>query len=250
MSKKLAESKFICIDCETTGLDTENDRIIEIGVILFDLQKLYCKYETLINPECSIPKDSQEIHHITLKMVSDKPLIKDVLPKVLDIVGDNIIVGHGIEFDIKLIAHSAKREGILTQIRNNRLIDTLRLARMYGESPSNSLEQLRMHFNIEAEIAHRAMSDVVVNIEVFKRLTYRFKTVDEIFRALSRPILLKEMPLGKYKGRPFKEIPIEYLQWVVRKDFDQDLLHSIRTELKRRKQGNLFSQVSNPFQNL
>lgn len=250
MSKKLTANKFICLDCETTGLDVENDRIIEIGVILFDLQKMYCKYETLINPKCSIPQDSQEIHHITPKMVSDKPLIKDVLPKVLDIVGDHIIVGHGIEFDIKVITNCAKREKIATNIENNRLLDTLRLARIYGESPSNSLEQLRKHFNIEAEIAHRAMSDVIVNIEVFKRLIYRYKTLDEIFRVLSRPILLKEMPLGKHKGRPFKEIPIEYLQWAVRKDFDQDLIHSLKTELKRRKQGNLFSQASNPFQNL
>ncbi len=58
------------------------------------------------------------------------------------------------------------------------------------------------------------------------------------------------MPLGKHKGRPFKEIPLQYLQWIVNKDFDQDLLYSVRTELKKRKKGNLFNQSSNPFLNL
>jgi DNA polymerase-3 subunit epsilon len=58
------------------------------------------------------------------------------------------------------------------------------------------------------------------------------------------------MPLGKHKGRPMKEIPLQYLQWIVHKGFDQDLLYSIRTELSRRKKGNLFSQSSNPFSNL
>ena len=67
---------------------------------------------------------------------------------------------------------------------------------------------------------------------------------------LEKPILLKAMPLGKHKGRLMKEIPVEYLRWAVNKDFDQDLLFSIRTELKRRKSGNQFSQSSNPFSTL
>ncbi|MFQ5729929.1 MAG: putative quorum-sensing-regulated virulence factor, partial [Waddliaceae bacterium] len=144
----------------------------------------------------------------------------------------------------------AKREGIETTIKKNRYIDTLRMARIYGESPTNSLEQLRKHFQIESGEAHRAMSDVIVNIEVFKRLVRRYPTIEKLLYVLSRPILLKEIPLGKHKGRPFKEIPVEYLQWAANKDFDQDLLYSIRTELKKRKQGNLFSQASNPFKNL
>ena len=94
------------------------------------------------------------------------------------------------------------------------------------------------------------MSDVVVNIEVFKRLVTPYPTVEKLFEVLSKPVLLKEMPLGKHKGRPFKEIPQEYLKWAANKDFDMDLLFSIRTELKRRKKGNLFSQAANPFQDL
>jgi DNA polymerase-3 subunit epsilon len=58
------------------------------------------------------------------------------------------------------------------------------------------------------------------------------------------------MPLGKHKGRPFSEIPHEYLQWAANKDFDQDLTFSIRSELKKRKSGNLFKQASNPFSEL
>ena len=61
---------------------------------------------------------------------------------------------------------------------------------------------------------------------------------------------MANMPLGKYKGRPLKEVPLQYLQWIVHKDFDQDLLYSVRTELKRRKKGNLFTQVGNPFLDL
>lgn len=246
----LTEQKFVCLDCETTGLEVNKDRIIEIAVIKFDIQTSYERMETLINPEYPISETSITIHHITQEMVSGSPTIKEVLQSYLSFIGKNIIVGHGIGFDIDIIHETAKREGIPCKIKENLSIDTLRLARLYGESPTNSLEKLREHFHIDAEIAHRAMGDVLVNVEVFKRLVKSFKTTDKIFDVLSRPILLKEMPLGKHKGRSFREIPLEYLLWAVNKNFDQDLIFSIKTELKRRKTGNSFSQSSNPFQNL
>ena len=124
-------------------------------------------------------------------MVEGKPKIREVLPKVLDLIGSYPIVGHGINFDIALIANEAKRAGIPTQILSQVHVDTLRLARLYGESPVNSLEKLRQHFNIEAEGAHRAMSDVIVNIEVFKYLSKSFQTTEQIFTTLQKPINLR-----------------------------------------------------------
>lgn len=247
---KLEEQKFICIDCETTGLDPEKDRIIELAVVKFDLFNVYEKFETLVDPECRIPDESIAIHHITQKMISGKPKIQEVLAEFLKYVGNDIIVGHGVEFDIDIIHQSAKREKIPCDIKKNRSINTLRLARIYGESPVNSLESLRKHFHIESEEAHRAMGDVIVNIEVFKHLAKPYPTLEKMFEALSKPAFLKDMPLGKHKGRPLKEIPLEYLQWAANKDFDMDLLYSIRLELKRRRQGTQFSQAGNPFVDL
>ena len=66
----------------------------------------------------------------------------------------------------------------------DRTIDTFRLSRLYGESPTNSLNQLRQHFNIEAEGAHRALGDVQVNIQVFHYLAKRYKSTADLFNAL------------------------------------------------------------------
>jgi DNA polymerase-3 subunit epsilon len=246
----IAKQKFICLDCETTGLDPQQDRIIEVAVMCFDENQVYAQMESLIDPGCPIPETSIAIHHITPDMVQGKPKIAQVLPEILQLVGQHIIVGHGVGFDIDILAIAAEREGIPCKIRENLYLDTLRMARLYGESPINSLEHLRKHFNIPLEGAHRAMSDVIVNKEVFKCLAKRFKTTEQLFEALSKPILMTNMPLGKHKGRPLKEIPLQYLQWMVNKEFDQDLIYSVRTELKRRKKGNLFNQASNPFLNL
>ncbi len=241
---------FCCLDCETTGLDGKTDRIIEIAVVKFTFSEILDSYETLINPDCKISLPSIEIHHITDDMVKDKPKIQEVLPAILTSIGKHIIVGHGIKLDVLFLSESAKRHQIPCKLEENPLIDTLRMARLYGESPTNSLERLRQHFNIQSEGAHRAMSDVIVNIEVFKHLATSFKTTEQLFERLKKPILLKAMPLGKYKGRPFNELPMEYLQWAVRADFDQDLIFSIRTELQKRKKGPGFNMASNPFSNL
>jgi DNA polymerase-3 subunit epsilon len=246
----LKKELFVCLDCETTGLDPAADHIIEIAVAIFSFDGIVKSFETLVDPGCPIPESSIAIHHIDNSMVVNKPKIQEVLPEIFQMVNQHIIMGHGIGLDITFLSEAAKRHAIPCNITTNRTLDTLRMARLYGESPTNSLERLREHFNIPSEGAHRAMSDVIVNIEVFKYLAASFQTTQQLFERLKRPIPLKAMPLGKYKGRSFSDIPVEYLQWAAHKDFDQDLLFSIRSELKKRKKGNLFGQAANPFSSL
>jgi DNA polymerase-3 subunit epsilon len=247
---QIEKQLFICLDCETTGLDPRQDRIVEVAAVLFNSEEIFGQFESLVDPECVIPESSIAIHHITPEMVAGKPKIQELIPELLKFIGNHIIIGHGVGFDVEAIASSADRASLPCVLRNNKIMDTLRLARLYGESPVNSLEKLRQHFNIEAEGAHRAMSDVIVNVDVFKYLCKKFRTTEQVFDVLSRPILMRTMPLGPHKGRQMKDIPLEYLRWAANKDFDQDLLYSLRSELKKRKKGGLFGQASNPFQNL
>ncbi len=243
----LKNSQFVCFDVETTGLDTKNDRVIELAGIVFTEDAVTDEFESLIDPERDIPLQSQAIHNISNDMVQGKPKIADVLFQFLSFVGNRTIIGHGIQFDIDIICQEAERARIPCTLKDNPSIDTLRLARLYGESPSNSLDVLRRHFNIQAEGAHRAKSDVLVNIQVFRHLTHRFTTTEQVDAVLAKPIMMKNMPLGKHKGRSFRDIPIEYLCWAARQDFDRDLLFSLRSEIARRKKGGTFCEASNPF---
>ncbi len=247
---QLKTHTFVCVDCESTGLDPKEDRIIEVAAIKFTLEENLAEFESLVDPQVEIPANSIAIHHITQEMVQGKPTIDQVLGELFELIGPHPLVGHGIKYDIEILAHHAERCNIPCNIRKNPSFDTLRLARLYGQSPSNSLETLRQHFNITEEGAHRAMSDVVVNIQVFKKLSQQFRTLEQISEVLSRPIQMKNMPLGKHKGRPMKEIPVEYLRWAANQDFDEDLLYSLKSELNRRKKGNSFIQSANPFMTL
>lgn len=246
----LKKDVFVCLDCESTGLDEEKDRIIEVAAVKFTFDKTIKTFETLVDPDQPIPEISQSIHNISDEMVKGKPKVSEILPELLEFIKGHIIVGHKISYDLSLIHFEAERANIPSFLRSITSIDTLRLARLYGQSPTNSLECLRAHFNIPQEGPHRAMSDVITNIEVFKHLVTSFKSTESVLKRLEKPIKLKNMPLGKHKGRPFSEIPVEYLRWAASKDFDQDLLYSIRSELNNRKKGTNFNQASNPFSSL
>ena len=87
---------FVCLDCESTGLDTSNDRMIEIAVARFTFDQVMQTFESLIDPECAIPQVSQEIHKISSEMLQGKPKVAQILPEVLKMIEGHIIVGHGI----------------------------------------------------------------------------------------------------------------------------------------------------------
>ncbi|MCH9608672.1 MAG: 3'-5' exonuclease DinG [Chlamydiales bacterium] len=248
--KWLDKTTFVCLDCEFTGLDLENDRVLEIACVRFTLDKIIDSFEVLLNPQHPISEEALKIHHISEEMVKDKPTIDQALPDLLTFLGNDFIVGHAVQFDLQMLEKEAERLSVKFPQKNHKLFDTLRLARAYGDSPNNSLSELAKHFNIEVEGAHRAMNDVMMNIEVFKFLIQRFKSVEQIQKLLANPIKMKFMPLGKYKGQLFSEIPLPYLQWAANMQFDKDLLFTIRLELKKRKQGGCFSQSNNPFANL
>lgn len=241
---------FVCLDCEFTGLDMEKDRIIEIAAVKFTFSEIVSEFDELIQPDCPISKDALEIHHISSDMLVNKPHIEEILPKLFSFVDKNIIVGHAIKSDLEMLSRAAKRAGLDSPLDSAVCIDTLRLARLYGDSPNNSLENLAKHFNVPVEKMHRALHDVIMNIDVFKHLVRKFKTLDQLQKSLSKPIKMKYMPLGKYKGRIFKEIPIHYLRWASNMDFDEDLLYTIRLELNARKKGDGFANVCNPFSGL
>lgn len=247
---KLQKETFICLDCEATGLAIESEEIIEIAVVKFTFDEILEQFETLVDPDRPIPPESTAVHHITDAMVKGKPKIADVLPKVFEMIGNYPIMGHNIGFDLSLIMASAKKRDISCPINMQNSIDTVRLGRLYAESPSNKLEDLRKHFNIPEEGAHRAMNDVIVNIKVFKYLAKEFKSKDDIMKRLREPILLKTMPLGKHKGKPFKELPIDYIHWASHQDFDKDLLFSLQDEKRKRQKKKSFLDSSNPFADL
>ena len=118
---------FTVIDTETTGLNSIENRIVEVAAIKFSKDGILDKFSTLVNPEQKIPFQCIQIHHITDQMVQSAPKIKQILPELLKFIEGSVLIGHNINFDLRFLNAELERNGFF-QLKNS-FIDTLSLSR-------------------------------------------------------------------------------------------------------------------------
>ena len=109
--RHIAEKEFIVIDIETTGLSKASDCIIEVAAIRYADGQEQDKFVSLIKPGFTIPSEATAVNGITESMVRNAPEIEQVLPDFLDYLGENLLVGHNVNFDIGFIEVWARRLG-------------------------------------------------------------------------------------------------------------------------------------------
>lgn len=161
--KKCAE-EFVVLDFETTGLDKVYDKIIEVAAIRYVNGIETEKYITLVNPQIPIPTDATEINNITNKMVSSSPTEVTVIPKLIDFIGDTIIVGHNVNFDIGFLEIAAQRLNINVSYN---YIDTLSISKKLFPGLSNyKLSTIADTLSLDTSNLHRAESDVRICAEI------------------------------------------------------------------------------------
>lgn len=157
---------FTAFDTETTGLSAEKDRIIEIGAVQFNSDGILGRFNTLINPQIPIPSFITSLTHISNKMIEEAPLIGNILKDFQQFLGDSIIVGHNVQFDIRFLHAEEKRCGLKESM--NMFIDTLGLCRWaYPELGKYKQEEMAKMLGIKAENAHRAWEDAFVCGNIF-----------------------------------------------------------------------------------
>lgn len=161
----------IILDTETTGLDKNIDRIIEIGCIKLKDYKIIDTYHQYINPECVIPQSAINIHNITNEFVVDKPVFKTIVQNFLDFVEDYNIVAHNGLFDLGFLNAELERCN-LKKIKNDRLIDTLSMARQKFPKQGNKLDDLCKRYNIDNSNRsfHGALLDAALLSKVYLEL--------------------------------------------------------------------------------
>ena len=150
----------IVLDTETTGLDYTRERIIEFAAVRLENGKVKDEFQTLINPQQHIRKSSMAIHHITEEMVADAPLEEEVLPKILEFIGDYPIVAHNAIFDFSFL-NEAKKRVMGEELKNPRIDTQMMFKEIAPDLDSHGLEALTNRFNIELNNHHRAMADTM-----------------------------------------------------------------------------------------
>ena len=112
----------IVLDCETTGTDTNTDRIIEVAAIRIDLSEWaqmeentthqYEIYTVTLDPSQPIPREATKVHGIRDSDVVGKPKFKDVAEELREWIGNRPLIGHNVQFDKRIINAEFKRAGV------------------------------------------------------------------------------------------------------------------------------------------
>ncbi len=155
LSEKL---NFVAFDTETTGLDHNNDELIEIAAVRFRAGEVSERWSTLVKPRKGMPKFIQYLTHIDPQDLKDAPQVDSALKQFFDFIGDDILVAHNAGFDTGFINHySALCGGDLIQ---RPVWDTVEIARTWFPfTPDHRLGTMTDHFGIVLENAHRAGAD-------------------------------------------------------------------------------------------
>lgn len=161
--------EYVAFDLETTGKNTETDRIVEIAAVKVIKGKIVAEFQSLINPQMPIDPEATEIHHITDADVKDAPLIEEIWPEFIQFIDKHLLIAHnGYAFDFKIIDRVA-RDLKKKRISNIRY-DSLILARNLFSDAQNSIDGLVDRFKLDSGVRHRALDDVKVLHEIFQRL--------------------------------------------------------------------------------
>lgn len=173
MKEKEIDTEYCVLDIETTGLSFRTDKITEFGIVKIKGGEIIDEFSCFVNPEMPIPEEVVKITNITDEMVKDAETIDQVMPKVLEFIGDTVLVAHNADFDIGFIRHNALELGYEF---DNMYIDTLRMAKqIFPELNRFRLGKIAEYLGIEVIVAHRALDDVLTLIKVFNVMLERIK---------------------------------------------------------------------------
>ena len=159
------DTTYCVLDLETTGLSFRTEKITEVGIMKIKNGEVIDEFSCFVNPEKPIPQKVVEVTNITDDMVKDAETIDKVFPKILEFVGDSVLVAHNADFDIGFLKYNAKQLGYEL---NNTYVDTLRLAKsLFPDFKKYKLGFIADKLGIVVEVAHRALDDVDTTVKVF-----------------------------------------------------------------------------------
>ena len=169
----LADVTFCVLDIETTGSDRGTDLITEIGAVKVRGGECLGTLATLVNPGKAIAPQVTLLTGITQSMVSTAPRIEAVLPSLEEFIGDAVVVGHNVGFDMSFI-NAAMLRADRHSFRNT-VVDTLPLARrlVRDEVPDCRLGTLAARFRLNHRPTHRALDDALATTDLLHLLLER-----------------------------------------------------------------------------
>ncbi len=181
------DCRFVVIDTETTGFKAyAGDEIVSISLIeLEGVEPTGRELYTLVNPGREIPAESTEIHHITDDQVRDAPVIEEVLIDVADFIGQSVIVGHHVNFDIRFLNKTLQKE-LLCHLKHPWLDTMMMYLAASGRVGHYTLEEVAHFTRVPIQDRHTARGDALTTAGIFANLVEKLGectcSVDHLIR--------------------------------------------------------------------
>lgn len=242
------ERPIAVIDTETTGTNTQTDRICSIYVgIIREWGGIIEPHLTLINPLVPIPAGATAVHGITDEMVKDSPTFAQIASKVLSYLEESDYLGYNIlQFDLPLIEAELKRCGFAFDWQKQRIFDAQQL--FYRQHPRTLTGAVRVYLDRDHEGAHGAEADAVASLEVLLKQREQLGVDDDELARLSRPdgyvdsagkfkLIDGEITFtfSKHRGCTLKEVALKepsFLNWMRTADFAADTIRYVEEALR------------------
>ena len=176
------DGPVIVLDFESTGLNTAAARIIEIGAVKLEKGTIVDQMQELVDPGEPLKPKITEVTGITDADLSGKPRAEELLPRLMDFIGDCPIAAHNSAFDAALLRAELRRMG---RSFENPVLDTLTYARkLYPELKSFKLKSLCKHLGVSLKNAHRAVHDATATAHCLQRMLEETAERDPKIRTL------------------------------------------------------------------
>lgn len=168
--RQLTTTEFVVFDLETTGAKAPPCRITEIGAYRVRNGEVAEKFQTLVNPEMSIPPFITQLTGIDDAMVAGAPLFADIAHDFLEFIGDSILVAHNSGFDMRFLNHEISR--VFPEYRMaNPCLCTVQLSRkLLPNIVNHKLKTVAEHYSIDLVNHHRAAADAYATAHIFVNL--------------------------------------------------------------------------------
>lgn len=154
---------YVVLDLENPNF--RQNSISAVGIVLIRDNKAVEKIYSLINPEDTFDRINMDITKIAPHMVKDSPTLPEFWPEIKDLLTNNIVVGHNITYDLKLLSRSLQRYQI--PVPDFRYVCTLSLSRRFLDLPSYKLENIAKKVHIIYN-PHNAIEDARAAYELFE----------------------------------------------------------------------------------
>lgn len=149
---------FTVIDLETTGRGIKCGQITELSAIRYRNYIPVDAFSTLVKAHDPILPFVKTLTGISDEMIDGAPDIFEVIDAYIDFIGEDILVGHNVNFDLSLVGDAHYQ--LNSEVIRNNYLDTLRLSRIINkDSVNHKLETLCHYFGVSRVVGHRGLAD-------------------------------------------------------------------------------------------